>query len=180
MASPRTVAGVFGAAMIFFAGASKPAAGAVANAADHAAHSAAHSAASAVTAAVGAIHGGGPYTPQSWARALLRAEGLPRTSCNVGAVMSWEAAEGGNWNNSAAYNPLNTTMPEPGSSTMNSVGVRAYTSWRQGLRATIDTLNNGNYGPILDALRAGNDAQAVADAEADTPWGTGPFTAHCL
>jgi hypothetical protein len=95
------------------------------------------------------------------------------------AILTWEAAEGGNWNNTAAYNPLNTTMPEPGSAAMNSVGVRAYTSWGQGLRATVDTLNNGNYPGILAALAAGNDAQSVANAVGASPWGTGYFSASC-
>jgi hypothetical protein len=128
------------------------------------------------------VPSGGSYTPHSWARALLRAEGLPRTGCNVGAVVSWENAEGGHWVNDARYNPLNTTMPEPGSVAIagNPAGVQSYTSWHQGLQATVNTLNNGRYGPILAALRAGDSAQAVADAEAATPWGTGPFTATCL
>jgi len=125
---------------------------------------------------------GGGYTPQSWARALLRAEGIPRTRCNVGAVISWERAEGGHWVNDAQFNPLNTTLPEPGSSPIegNPYGVQSYSSWTQGFAATLATLNNGRYGGILAALRDGGNAQAVADAEAATPWGTGPFTATCL
>jgi hypothetical protein len=125
------------------------------------------------------IPSGGSYTPRSFARAVLRAEDAPRTRCNMGAMLAWEAAEGGHWNNTAAYNPLNSTMPEPGSSPMNPVGVQSYTSWGEGLRATVDTLNNGNYGGILAALTAGDDAQAVADAVGASPWGTGHFTAGC-
>jgi len=126
-----------------------------------------------------AIPSGGPYTPRSFARAVLAAEGVPRTRCNVRAMLAWEAAEGGHWSNTAQYNPLNTTMPEPGSSPMNPVGVQSYTSWGQGLRATVDTLNNGNYPGILTALSAGNDAQSVADAVGASPWGTGYFAASC-
>ena len=37
-------------------------------------------------------------------------------------------------------------------------------------------MRNGYYGGILDALSRGNDAQAVADAVAASPWGTGSFT----
>jgi hypothetical protein len=116
---------------------------------------------------------------RAWARWLLRDEGLPRTSCNVGAVSAWEVAEGGHWANTARYNPLDTTQPEPGSYPMNSVGVQAYPSWKSGLRATITTLGNGNYPGILAALRSGGSAQAVADAVAASPWGTGPFQASC-
>jgi hypothetical protein len=132
-----------------------------------------------LSSASSVIPSGGSYTPQSFARAVLRAEGDPRTPCNMGAMLAWEAAEGGHWNNTATYNPLNTTLPEPGSSPMNPVGVQSYTSWGQGLRATVDTLNNGNYPGILAALSAGDDAQAVADAVGASPWGTGYFTAGC-
>jgi hypothetical protein len=125
------------------------------------------------------VPSGGSYTPRSFARAVLRAEGDPRTPANVCAIVSWEAAEGGHWNNTAAYNPLNTTQPEPGSSPMNPVGVQSYTSWHEGLRATVDTLNNGNYPGILAALSAGDDAQEVANAVGAAPWGTGWFAAGC-
>ena len=121
----------------------------------------------------------GQYTPDSWARELLRAEGLPRTSCNVGAITAWEAAEGGHWENAARFNPLDTTEPEPGSQPMNSVGVQAYTSWQEGLQATVTTLNNGQYGGILTALQGGGNAQAVAGAVGSSPWGTGSFQANC-
>jgi hypothetical protein len=126
-----------------------------------------------------AIPDGNAYTPSSWAGALLSAGGWPQTACNLGAVEAWEAAEGGNWENSAAYNPLDTTQPESGSSTMNSVGVRAYPSWQAGFQATLATLENGNYPGILSALRAGDSAQSVANAVAASPWGTGSFHASC-
>ncbi len=116
------------------------------------------------------------YTPLTWAKALLQQLGMPLTEQNVAAVTAWELAEGGHWHNSAHYNPLDTTMPEPGATAMNSVGVKAYLSWAQGFQATIATLRNGYYGGILAALRAGNDAIAVADAVAASPWGTGNFS----
>lgn len=106
----------------------------------------------------GSHHGksrGGGVTPRSWAVSLLHAIGAPDTQANVESIVGWEAAEGGNWNNTAAYNPLNTTQQEPGSSTMNSVGVQSYTSWSEGLNATVQTLQNGNYGDVLTALRSG-------------------------
>ncbi len=117
----------------------------------------------------------GDYTPASWARALLGYLGMPRTSSNITAITAWELAEGGHWYNAARYNPLDTTMPEPGATDMNSVGVKAYTSWAQGFSATIATLHNGLYGPILAALQRGNDAMAVAAAVAASPWGTRSF-----
>jgi hypothetical protein len=131
--------------------------------------------------ASGPVPSGSSYTPASWASALLSAGGWPQTACNLGAIQAWEAAEGGNWENDAAANPLDTTMPEPGSTPIpgNPAGVQAYTSWAQGFGATLATLDGGDYGPIRSALAAGDSAQAVADAVAASPWGTGPFTATC-
>jgi hypothetical protein len=45
------------------------------------------------------------------------------------------------------------------------------------------TLNNGNYGPILSALRAGGNAQAVMNAIQASPWAASHYgyglTASC-
>jgi hypothetical protein len=122
---------------------------------------------------------GNAYTPSSWAAGLLGAGGWPQTRCNLAAVTAWEQAEGGNWANSARFNPLDTTQPEPGSWGINSVNVQAYPSWQSGFTATLATLGNGDYGPIRSALAAGGSAQAVADAVAASPWGTGAFQAAC-
>ena len=106
----------------------------------------------------------GQFNQLTWARALLVAMRLPVTADNVAAITAWEMAEGGHWYNTAYYNPLNTTQSMPGATVFNSVGVKAYTSWKQGLEATMITLKNGYYGGILDALRRGNDSTAVAAA----------------
>jgi len=121
----------------------------------------------------------GSYTQSSWADAFLRSAGEPDTACNHAFVVAWEGAEGGNWGNPARYNPLDTTMREPGSWSMNSVGVQAFPSWREGLQANVATLRNGYYGGTISALNAGNSAQAAADAVAASPWGTPSFTASC-
>jgi peptidoglycan hydrolase CwlO-like protein len=119
---------------------------------------------------------GGKVTQVTWAQAFLKSLNMRQSVDNLAAVVAWEMAEGGHWYNTAYYNPLNTTQPMPGATIFNSVGVRAYKSWAQGLRATVITINNGYYGGILAALRAGNDGQAVAAAVAASPWGTGLFT----
>jgi peptidoglycan hydrolase CwlO-like protein len=121
----------------------------------------------------------GQFNQLTWARALLVAMRLPVTADNVAAITGWEMAEGGHWYNTAYYNPLNTTQSMPGATVFNSVGVKAYTSWKQGLQATMITLKNGYYGGILDALRRGNDSTAVAAAVGASPWGTGNFS-HLL
>jgi hypothetical protein len=125
------------------------------------------------------VPAGSSYTAASWAAALLTAGGWPQTACNLSAVTAWERAEGGHWANGARFNPLNTTQPEPGSWSMNSAGVQAYPSWRSGFAATLATLGNGRYGPVLSALSAGTSARAVADAVAASPWGTAWFQADC-
>jgi hypothetical protein len=119
------------------------------------------------------------YTPQTWAAAFLTAIPEPQTACNLAAIEGWEQAEGGAWANQAAYNPLNTARPEPGSYAINSDGVQSYPNWAEGLQANVAAITNGLYGGILAALRAGNNAQAVADAVAASPWGTSWFPASC-
>lgn len=118
----------------------------------------------------------GEFNQLSWAKALLVAMRLPVTADNVAAVTAWEMAEGGHWYNTAYYNPLNTTQSMPGATIFNSVGVKAYTSWKQGLEATVITMKNGFYDGIIAALRRGNDASAVAAAVGASPWGTGNFS----
>lgn len=120
----------------------------------------------------------------SWARALLRADGLPRTSCNVNAVTQWELAEGGGFGNQAANNPLNVN-PGPGAGWpgYNATGAWAFPDAATGLRYTVATLNNGNYGGIISALQAGGNAQAVMNAIQDSPWAASHYgyglTANC-
>jgi len=142
-------------------------------------HGAATAARAGNTLTARMVPAGSSYTPASWAAALLAAGGWPRTACNLSAVTAWERAEGGHWANSARFNPLDTTQPEPGSYPMNSAGVQAYPSGRSGFTATLATLGNGRYGPVLSALSAGTSARAVADAVAASPWGTAWFQADC-
>ena len=132
-------------------------------------------------------------TADTFADAILTSINAPDTSVNRQAFEAWEDAEGGNWQNSASCNPLNTTMREPGSHSINSVGVQAYatgfghTCWTWGITATYQTLkiNGGDtYRAILHALRnpdstAHGQCIDLAQAVASTPWGTGNFSAVC-
>jgi hypothetical protein len=104
-----------------------------------------------------------------FAQDLLGGLGVPVTSENVRAVAAWADAEG----TKAAFNPLATTQGASGATNFNGVGVKNYASYEDGLAATLRTLTNGRYGPILDALRRGTSAEAVAQAVAASPWGTG-------
>jgi len=110
-------------------------------------------------------------TQEEWARQLLSRLGIKATNANVGALMAWARAEGGHWNNTAHYNPLNTTQSMPGATSMNSVGVKAYSSWDQGFDATVKTLQNGHYAAILSALKSGS-AKDIVQAVVNSVWGT--------
>ena len=104
-----------------------------------------------------------------WARDFLTKLNMPITSENVRAISAWEQAEG----TKASFNPLATTQSGfAGETRFNSVGVKNYATYQDGIDANAHALMNGRYTNILDALRAGNSATAVAQAIADSPWGT--------
>jgi hypothetical protein len=105
-----------------------------------------------------------------WARDFLTKLGMPITSENVRAVSAWEQAEG----TKASFNPLATTQSGfAGETRFNSVGVKNYATYQDGIDANVHALTNGRYANVLAALRSGNDANAVAQAIKDSPWGTG-------
>ncbi len=105
-----------------------------------------------------------------WARDFLTTLGMPITSENVRAVSAWEQAEG----TKASFNPLATTQSGfTGETRFNSVGVKNYATYQDGIDANVHALTNGRYANILAALRAGDNATAVAQAIKDSPWGTG-------
>lgn len=94
-----------------------------------------------------------------------------QTAGNDAVLVAWAQKEGGYWHNSAYGNPLGTTKKEPGSTSINSVGVQSYTSWRQGLAATVAMFKQGNMSGILSALAGGSPNPAnTAVAIGDSPW----------
>lgn len=109
----------------------------------------------------------------NWAQQILRSIGAPITPSNLHVFDLWQRAEGGGTANDANFNPFNTTQPMPGAGVINSVGVRSYLSGQQGVRATRDTLLNGNYDEIVNGLRRGAAPVQIARAIARSPWGTG-------
>jgi hypothetical protein len=112
-----------------------------------------------------------------FATALLSSLGARNTPENVRFVNAWMRAEG----TKAAFNPLATTQNAPGSYALpgnaainNGIAVQQYPDFQTGLGATVKTLNNGYYGPIVTGLRSGKATAAqLAQAVADSPWGTG-------
>jgi hypothetical protein len=122
-----------------------------------------------VPASTGTLNRAG-VDPVQWAKDFLAKLNMPVTAENVRAITAWEQAEG----TKASYNPLATTQGGfAGETTFNSVGVKNFADYQDGLDANVKVITNGLYGNILSALQQGNDANAVAQAVANSPWGTG-------
>jgi hypothetical protein len=99
---------------------------------------------------------------------VLAGIGAPINQINLGVLAAWQKAEGG----SSSWNPFNTTQSAPGAKSYNSVGVRNYPDETTGVNATVATLQNGYYKPILSALKASNPDAAIA-AIVSSPWDGG-------
>jgi peptidoglycan hydrolase CwlO-like protein len=102
---------------------------------------------------IGTAFQGGAHTSYGrWSVLLLRSMGAPVCHSNEVVLIAWQLSEF----TQAAWNPLATTKPLPGSTDFNSVGVQNFVSLAQGLEGTRLTLNNGafGYGAILANLHA--------------------------
>jgi ethanolamine ammonia-lyase large subunit len=105
-----------------------------------------------------------------WAKDFLTRINMPVTSENVKAIVAWEKAEG----TAARFNPLATTQGGfAGATKFNSVGVKNYVSYDDGIAANAKVIQNGLYPNILAALQKGTSAMDVAQAIKASPWGTG-------
>jgi hypothetical protein len=115
--------------------------------------------------------------PVQWSRDFLDKIGMPVTAENLRAIQAWQQAEG----TAARFNPLATTQPGfAGSTNFNSVGVKNFASYQDGIDANAKVINNGLYANILAALRAGDSAERVGQAIADSPWGSGGLVLKIL
>lgn len=103
-----------------------------------------------------------------FARELLRELSAPKTQKNMVALLAWMAGE----NTKARNNPLATTRPYPRATNYNSVGVKHYATLRDGITATVETLNKPFYDKIRAALRRGTSVHAVERAIVASLWGT--------
>lgn len=83
-------------------------------------------------------------------------------------LICWMAGEG----TLAKNNPLATTRPAPKATNFNSTTVKNYPTLAAGVKATVDTLNNGNYPAILKSLKAADIAVTTLNHVQDSPWGT--------
>lgn len=119
-----------------------------------------------------------------WARDLLTSLKAPHSESNISAITTWMRHEGGGGKvtgigvNSAMYNPLNTTLDRPGASAMNSVGVKRYLSWEQGMNATVSTLlgnraDQRGYTSIVQALQNDAGVSAILNSVNNSAWRSG-------
>jgi hypothetical protein len=90
----------------------------------------------------------------AFASDVLKSLGAPATPANISSLTTWFSREG-NQPGVDQYNPLDTTLAEPGAKSTNSAGVKSYTSWAQGVTATAQTLAGGGYSAIVAALKSG-------------------------
>ena len=107
---------------------------------------------------------------------LLQVLQAPVTQENMKFLLAWRQAEG----RGGLNNPFNTTWDLPGSTTMNSAGVRNYASAKDGLVATVKTLKNGRYDCILSGLRNDLGADRISQCESLKTWGTGDLVAKVV
>jgi hypothetical protein len=112
--------------------------------------------------------------PTEWADAFLKALGAKITPTNQAEVVGWEAAEGGNWENSAKYNPLNTTEVTPTSHSVIT-GVQAYQSWAAGLTATLRAIHQSTYTAIVNDLKNSAPYVTFAASVGNSPWASSHY-----
>lgn len=123
----------------------------------------------------------GTKDQQAWAKDFLTRIGAPTSEANIKALNTWMRAEGRGWStklNRATYNPLNTTLDRPGAISFNDVGVKAYTSYEQGMEATLATLlgnkaDTRGYTAIINALKNDAGVSEILNAINNSGWRTG-------
>ena len=145
------------------------------------AESFATAAASTTASTIPAGGGGTPAAPSgpgetAWITAFLLSLGAPPTKANLDSMASWIQHETP-WPPDTPNNPMNTTLPEPGSHSVNSVNVQAYPTAAEGILANRDTLLSG-YPQIVAALRSGRGLCGVAPQEF-SKWSGGGYSGVC-
>lgn len=116
-------------------------------------------------------------TIADWADAVLKDLGVTPSSTDITTLSGWAAGEGGGTAaqspNVALYNPLNTTLAEPGSSNFApGSSVQSYTTPGQGAAAAASTLSEPAYATIVGELAGNASPQTVWDTVDASSWGT--------
>jgi hypothetical protein len=148
-------------------------------------------ASSAAGSGSGSSSSGGTSTPQeggntntpassslsSWIKTLLTALGAPLTTANINSISSWVTIEQGSATTGGSNNPLNTTQPASGATSINSKGVKAYKTAAEGIAATVATIQQ--YPQILAALKSGKGLCGSSLASSFSEWSGGGYTQVC-
>jgi len=100
----------------------------------------------------------------------------PVSDENMKFMYAWRQAEG----KGGTYNPFNTSWDLPGSTVMNSHGVRNYKSLEDGMIATVKTLRHPRYSCIVNGLRDDIGASEIAKCQSLKIWGTGDLVAKVV
>lgn len=117
-----------------------------------------------------------------WVKALLTSLNAPQTPANINSLISWMNRESP-WNSSApdgalyTNNPLNTTQAATGATSINSDGVKKYTTSAEGIAATVATIIQ--YPAIAAALRSGNGLCGSNLSSSFSKWSGGGYTSVC-
>jgi cell wall-associated NlpC family hydrolase len=118
-------------------------------------------AASAGTTAAGSTATTGAATStQTFFTTVLTELKLPTSAGNLDALYAVAQLEGQN----DRYNPLNSVIKEPGSTSSNSVGVQRYTSFDSGVAGTVALLKGVHWNGVRAALAADKRTAAVLAA----------------
>lgn len=101
----------------------------------------------------------------------MKKRGIPKTLHNRRAFAAWLQSEGG----SARNNPTNTTLPKPGATNYNSVGVKNFPTQQVGIEATVETFDTPGqgYDKFESAMKRNAPARTTCRLIGESSWGTG-------
>lgn len=101
------------------------------------------------------------FTRQEWCRdVLVYAGNSTPDDILIDFMVGWTCHET-SANSGARFNLLNSEHKAPGSTNFNPNGVQSYVSYGQGIQMTVNTLNDGNYPVLLQALKSNTVAAFV-------------------
>lgn len=111
------------------------------------------------------------HSPDEFSRDFLAGLGNKNPSpTTVAFVSSWQAGESGG--GGGLYNPLNSVLGAPGASNLNSVGVKNYTSYQQGVQASVATFSQTQWAGVRNALVNNDVGGAIVAIETEyAKWG---------
>jgi hypothetical protein len=116
-------------------------------------------------------------------KTVLEDIGAPDTTADQSSLASWYRHEYPSWPPQAEWNPLDSTLTEPGSTNFNNLSggghVQNYPDAATGAKATAATLLNGNYPLIAGALRAGTSLCGGRYADEISTWSGETYSSVC-